>query len=299
MKKTVCVLMSTYNGENYLRRQIETIFSQDNIKVKLIIRDDESSDSTLDIINSYIEYGYDIELIKGKNVGPTESFLNLIYTVEDYDYYALADQDDVWYSNKLCIAANKLERYSGKPALYYSSVTLIDETEKIIDVQVDTKKATRDNVLFGFYATGCTIVYNLEFKKLILNYRPQKIYMHDAWLVTVACFFGKVVFDSESHIGYRQHSNNVVGMNKRRSLKNKILDFFITNKGRHSKVAAELLRGFSSCMQDKETVQLLSYASNCPKSLMACYGLLTSREMHSLHYSDKIKVVRQILFGVF
>lgn len=296
---TVCVLMSTYNGERFLYEQIGSIFRQKNVTVHLVVRDDGSVDDTVKVIESFIREGADIELIKGENLGPSESFLELIYTHRKYDYFALADQDDIWHDDKLCAAVDKMENSKNVPTLYYSSVTLVNSRGNKLPVQVSTEKATLENGIFGFYATGCTIVYNKKMADFVMRYRPKNIYMHDAWLLTVACYCGEIIFDKQSHIDYRQHESNVVGMAKKRSLNKKLRDFFLKNKGRHSKIAKELQNGFEDCISDKEIRMMLGYAAECPNSLTARLQLLKSNQFKMLPKQTMDAVGRQILFGVF
>ncbi|MBO4235914.1 MAG: glycosyltransferase, partial [Firmicutes bacterium] len=86
MKPTVSVLLSTYNGEKYIREMIDSILAQDDVSIKLIIRDDGSSDSTKDILK---EYGNKITVDFAKNAGVGISFMNLVYFAgEETDYYA-------------------------------------------------------------------------------------------------------------------------------------------------------------------------------------------------------------------
>ena len=226
MEKSVCILMSTYNGEKYIKEQIESIIGQKGVNVHLVVRDDGSSDRTVEVIKTYIDQGADIELIQGENVGPSESFLELIYMDKEYEYYALADQDDIWHKEKICSAVQKLKILDEQPSLYYSSVTLVDSYGKPLPIHASTEEATTDNGLFGFYATGCTIVYNKRMHELLMKYRPHNVFMHDAWLLTVACYCGRVVYDEQSYIDYRQHERNVIGMAKKRSYLKKASDFF-------------------------------------------------------------------------
>ena len=97
--KKVLVLMSTYNGGNYISAQIESILTQENIDVELLIRDDGSIDETINIINMISAKHTDrIRLIIGKNLGYEKSFLNLLFNAKNADFVAFADQDDVWDS---------------------------------------------------------------------------------------------------------------------------------------------------------------------------------------------------------
>lgn len=99
-KAHVTVLMSTYDGENFLRDQIESILNQEDVYVHLIVRDDGSKDRTINILEEYQSRGK-LEWYSGKNLGSARSFLNLVSKSPDNEYYAFSDQDDVWFSKKL------------------------------------------------------------------------------------------------------------------------------------------------------------------------------------------------------
>ena len=94
------VLMSTYNGEKYLKEQIESILNQEKVEVNILIRDDGSCDKTLKIIKE-LSKNPKISYYEGKNIGPAKSFMDLVNKSGDkFNYYAFADQDDIWMPNK-------------------------------------------------------------------------------------------------------------------------------------------------------------------------------------------------------
>lgn len=101
--KSVQVVMSTYNGEKYLKEQIDSILSQEGVDVRLYIRDDGSSDRTTDILASYQEHK-NVKIEKGNNLGFAKSFLTALDECDEADYYAFSDQDDVWEKDKLSTA---------------------------------------------------------------------------------------------------------------------------------------------------------------------------------------------------
>ena len=100
-KPSVCVLMSTYNGEQFIREQLESICSQNGVNVTLLIRDDGSKDNTLSILKSFEEKIPMRVITDGENLGPGNSFMELVYQAGDFDFYAFSDQDDIWKNNKL------------------------------------------------------------------------------------------------------------------------------------------------------------------------------------------------------
>ncbi len=208
---TVCVLMSTYNGEKYIREQIDSILNQRDVLVKLYIRDDGSKDNTLKIIEEYQKKYDNIKLAKGENIGYKKSFMFLTYNAPDADYYAYADQDDVWLSNKMIQAINMIkEGDQRKPVLYYSMMTQVDEKLKIMQEQ-QTPKIMQNKImsLFQNFAQGSTILFNAKLLEKVKSYHIEKEVSHDIWLPICALFLGEVVFDNNSYILYRRHNESV------------------------------------------------------------------------------------------
>lgn len=107
--ETVCVMMSTYNGEKFLERQIDSILDQKEVNIELIIRDDGSNDATCKIIQKYIEKHKNIQVYFGINLGYERSFFDLMLKAGEYKYYAFSDQDDVWDDFKLKKAIEKMQ----------------------------------------------------------------------------------------------------------------------------------------------------------------------------------------------
>ena len=207
--KEIQVLMSTYNGEKYLKEQLDSIFKQIDVKVRLLVRDDGSKDETLKILKQYD----DIEVVTGKNEGPTKSFLDLIELAGDYDYYAFADQDDVWDNNKLFVAISMLLELEG-PAVYSSDARIVDENLKFIKKETKSPVVTLGSAIVKNYVTGCTAVFNRELMVKLKKYKPNHAPFHDWWINLVCLSIGgKSIFDNTPHISYRQHGNNVVSGN--------------------------------------------------------------------------------------
>ena len=124
--KEVTILLSTYNGEKYLEEQLESITSQKGVSTKIIVRDDGSSDRTCDILDTWKEKSA-LTWYRGENIGPAQSFMDLLRNAGDACYYAFSDQDDFWLSDKMQTAVSKLESYDGRPALYFCQTELVDK----------------------------------------------------------------------------------------------------------------------------------------------------------------------------
>ena len=214
--KKVAVLMSTYNGGQYLREQIESVLTQEgDFELNIFVRDDGSSDTTCDILQ---EYQNKNKLIwyQGKNVGPANSFMDLIYYCGEYDFYVFADQDDVWDKNKINTAITKIENIE-TPALYFGNAKLVDKDLNDIKGYVYNNGAPNTNLYTLVCAgglLGCTMVLNKVLVDKIKNKQSaSQVIMHD-YYVAIVCvgLGGKIIYDDNSYMKYRQHGNNVVGV---------------------------------------------------------------------------------------
>ena len=215
----VVILMSTYNGEKYIKEQIDSILEQKDVEIQLIIRDDGSKDRTVNIIKEYIKTNANIILINDDeivNVGVKQSYFNLLsYALElNVKYFAFADQDDVWLDNKI-INGVKAVKGSNNPkgALYYSNKTFVDSSLKMIREENIRYYSDYFDVLWPSLASGCTMVFNREMVEYALKCYPELDCIHDSWMYRVAmCIGSDVFFGKQSCILYRQHDNNVCGM---------------------------------------------------------------------------------------
>jgi len=218
MKKIV-VLLSSYNGEKYIAQQIESVLNQKiNLSLSLLIRDDGSTDSTVNLINDYCQRFSNIRLIKGENVGLVASFFQLIeeafHSAETYDYFSLADQDDVWDLDKLAIAVNKIDNNENQniPMLYCSSSRPVNDTLQPIPKKTYKRKPLRYyNTMIQNSTPGHTYVFNRNLAELVCSPDPSKVYVHDSYILNVAVICGDVIYDPTMHTSYRQHSSNQLG----------------------------------------------------------------------------------------
>ena len=159
--KTVCVLLSTYNGEKYLREQIESLLSQIGVKIIIVARDDGSHDDTISILAEYEKKITYFHYLVGENVGPAQSFFMLMQQAPKADYYAFCDQDDVWDKDKLIIAVDMLEKESPvTPNMYYSNLRIVDQNLTFYRFSHEKPHIQKDRycVLTENMATGCTYV---------------------------------------------------------------------------------------------------------------------------------------------
>ena len=154
--------MATFNGEEYLNEQIESLLSQDYENFGILIRDDGSSDSTIRRLKHY-EKNKRIEVIFGENLGVTQCFFELMRESDPLaDYFSFCDQDDVWLPNKLTLAVDKLQAIDPViPAMYFSRLHVVDEQLNKIKLSFHPRRAIGiENAIVQNVATGCTIVLN-------------------------------------------------------------------------------------------------------------------------------------------
>ncbi len=210
---SVTVLMSTYNGDRYIREQIDSILNQKGVKVNLVVRDDGSKDSTLDILEEYKAKGL-LTYYTGGNLGPQRSFMHLLQNAADDEYYAFADQDDFWMEDKLQSAVESLQGHEDEPALYFCQTQLVDiHLNKIANVIINPNLTFGESLIYAC-ASGCTMVFSYKLKQIVTSVElPSKLPMHDIWLIlTNMAFNGYTYYDATPHILYRQHGDNEIGL---------------------------------------------------------------------------------------
>ena len=269
--RKVTIIMSTYNGEKYIEDQIDSIFKQSDVDIKLIIRDDGSTDLTREIISKKIIEYKSIEMyFDGNNIGACNSFLWLLEKSNDIDsdYYAFCDQDDIWAPNKLNAAIKMIEKEEqindSLPILYCSAVTFVDEDLNVIaNSFINTDQITFERSIFDNRAIGCTLVFNKRLIQKYLKYfngYEKYIVMHDWTLVLLAHLIGKVVYDNNSYIFYRQHSNNVVGgTNIKKSFVNKLYHFYTRDIQKQNNSRTKQLKFFQQRFKDNLSNEQYSF----------------------------------------
>lgn len=218
MKKRVLTLLSAFNGERFIERQIVSILEQETEhEVRLRVRDDGSSDRTCEIVEAVMQrYPGRIELQRGENIGPDASFFALLRDADGADYYALSDQDDVWLPEKLQVAVDALEEHRGVPALYAAVSTLVDgELKPFGTTRQKQRPFSMYNTIIQNICPGHTQVVNGELLALLKEpLDMSRIYAYDAWITNVAMLYGVLVFDPQPHVLYRQHDRNFMGYGK-------------------------------------------------------------------------------------
>lgn len=218
--KKVAILLCTYNGSKYIKKQIDSIISQTVNEWVIFASDDGSTDDTLEILNEYqIKLGSErFCIIKGPGKGFAWNFISLLESSGDeFDYYAFCDQDDEWMPEKLAAGISNLNGYSQElPSLYCSRTQLVDENNNDIGLSpLFEKPPSFKNALIQSIAGGNTMMLNRQARKLIIKTpRYDRVISHDWWVyIIITAVGGKVFYDPIPNIKYRQHTGNIVGSN--------------------------------------------------------------------------------------
>ncbi len=216
------ILLAVYNGERFLKEQIDSILKQTYKDWKLLIYDDASLDDSLKIIKSYgVLHKDKIRYISSKkNCGSASSAFSKLMELSKAEYVCFCDQDDVWDKDKLKVSMNAMKDLESKnkeiPILIHTDLFVVDEKLNIINrsmfkaqhFKLKEKKINR--LMVQNNITGCTMLINRRLIS-VCGRIPKKAIMHDWWLGLVAAAFGKIKLLKVQTVYYRQHENNVVG----------------------------------------------------------------------------------------
>ena len=221
----ITIIMAVYNGQEYIREQLESLKDQTYTEWRLVIRDDRSSDKTAEIVKKFSDE-VEQEVIFKVNEKPSGSAKNnfalLINDAKESDYVMFCDQDDIWKKDKIEITFNKMkqaeERYGRDfPLLVHGDVEVIDENGNInADSMFEMSHINADSklpqILIQNHVTGCTMMCNKKLIAGISEYASSEyIIMHDYLAALYASVFGKIEVIKKPLLSYRQHSGNCVG----------------------------------------------------------------------------------------
>ncbi len=212
--KRLQILLSTYNGEAYLREQLESYLTMERFQeCCVLIRDDGSTDATQEILREY-EKRPDFRIVYGENIGIIRSYSWLMENSDDgCEYFALSDQDDVWMKQKVAAAMDALDRYPREEKLLFASISrLVDENLNGIGFsQEPVKGMSYYNAMVQNVLPGHTQVFNKALRDSVLSHDCSEAHAIDWWLYLVASAVGRIAFCPEYTVLHRQHGCNAVG----------------------------------------------------------------------------------------
>lgn len=212
------ILMATYNGEKYLSEQIDSIITQTYQGWNLLIRDDGSTDRTMEIIENYQKKDARIKILKDNkgNLGIVKNFEELL-KISKAKLIMFSDQDDIWKKEKILRYLERLEKikeFKNEKIMIHSNSNLYREKNKKLDLFISDRflEQKLGNVFFNFFVQGATIMITKSLKEFILPF-PKEAYIHDRYIHLLTDIFFKRIFINEPLMDYRQHENNQIGGN--------------------------------------------------------------------------------------
>jgi len=215
---SIAILLCTMQGQCYLREQLDSIVKQTHSNWAIWVSDDGSDDDTHVILNEYqTKLGESrFTIHSGPSDGFVANFLSLACKASiTADYYAFADQDDIWESDKLTRALQWLQTVPNHlPALYCGRTRIVDSNNQDIGFSpLFTRPPTFTNALVQSLAGGNTMMFNNAARRFLRRAGPDvKVVAHDWWVyMVVAGCGGRIFYDPVPKVRYRQHDNNLVG----------------------------------------------------------------------------------------
>jgi glycosyltransferase involved in cell wall biosynthesis len=213
----IAVVMTTYNGESYLEQQIESILSQSLSPDTLIVCDDRSTDSTVEILDKYQRQGKLTYVVNAEQLGLIENFKKAVSLAPQDAYVALSDQDDQWLPDKLEQSARILLEIEdpGLPCMVYTDLMLVDETDRVLnqsfrnELGQDRYHHNLQTLLFGNFVNGCTVLMNPVLRARFAEIPGDIRLNHDGWMALQAYAFGKAQELKIPLVRYRKHNTNV------------------------------------------------------------------------------------------
>ena len=242
----VAILLASYNGEKYIAQQLQSIMDQTYQNFMCYVRDDGSSDGTVEIVKSFVKKDPDhftLVSTSSDKHGSKYNFFELIQYYKQFcneDYVMFSDQDDIWEADKVKEEAARIEE-SPDPTLVFCGQEIVNEN--LVPVQTSVHSNMKDynknpnSLTYRNVAAGCTICVNRELLlKAFSDITPDQFVMHDLWLMLVAAYLGKIIYIDKPLMKYRQHGNNVLG----------------ADNNNYAGKAQKYLRNFRKSMHDRK-----------------------------------------------
>lgn len=299
--KTVIVVISAYNGAKHIERQLDSIFEQVGVDVQVLVRDDCSKDNTVEVVQEYAQNHPQnkIEIIKGENVGFAKSFWLGLSMCRDADYYAFADQDDVWKPNKLIRCINVMQEADKVPQLAYCKMQRSDVQLNRLDEQVEVLKPeqlTKKLTLIKTYNYGAATIINKSAKELVCRVWPEVDDLpHDMWVGTLCYWFGKVYFVDEELYYWIRYDTSVTGEGTKGTAIQYRLKKTLQKKS-YPNISTAMLEAYSDLLQSEDRT-FLKKASDYKKVFKNKISLLFDPAFKRLTFSGTLALKLGILLN--
>lgn len=202
----ISVAMASYNGEKYIRTQIQSVLDNLGREDEIVISDDGSDDQTIEIIQSFQDDR--IHLLHGPKEGVNKNFEHALKHCQG-DYIFLCDQDDLWYPNKV---SKMMKIFKSQDfVLIEHDAKVIDSNGNIMFPSFFQHRKVRKGIIKNFLRNtyhGCLIAFSSELKSEIFPI-PKNGCLHDQWIGLIAEMNGRTCFYNKVLMEYKRHGDNV------------------------------------------------------------------------------------------
>lgn len=304
------ILMATYNGAEYLEKQLDSILNQSYRAWELIIRDDHSTDGTSHIINTYVEKDKRIKYIQYGSVhgSACRNFSQLFdWAYENNKSYVLfADQDDIWLAHKLerslaGLLKNESVYGTDCPLLCYSNLTFIDEQDHRIEARLPLPPHLSLQVLINEnYAWGCTMILNRAAIQKI-KHIPAESVNHDYYAALVVGSFGKNILINEDLILYRQHQKNVSGNVNKMTFRSRFNRYFHDTEYmlkplvNNYRLVQSFFDRYHDELHDQQVKMISSFLHQYQKSFLALFRVMRRHHIFKIGFGKNIVYLYTLL----
>ncbi len=289
------VLMSSYNGEKYVGEQIESILNQKQVRIHLFVRDDGSTDDTINIIERYQSRYGNIHLIRGENVGIHDSFRMLIEACEGSSFIAFSDQDDIWDYDKIITAIQIMKEY--KAHFYSSAARLVDQYNQPLNISTSCASKydyymNGNSIVLTPGAQGCTMVLTSNLYNYLRGLAIPSDYGHDTWIPIISYYLCPCIYDSEERMNYRQHNNSWTG-NRKKKINHYFKEavFFWKGMKRYSPLAKVVYSEIHPFLEERDCSILKSLFEHC--------GFVSKLKIINRYHLGKYGFFENILFKIY
>jgi glycosyltransferase involved in cell wall biosynthesis len=302
MSPLISIVMATYNGEKYLREQVDSLLAQGYPSLEFIFVDDASTDGTLAILQEYALLDSRIHLfVNPLNKGLLATFERGIRESKG-DLIALSDQDDVWMSEKISLLATAI----GEHSMIYADSALTNSegqvTGKFSDRNHLSDYPSALNYVFGTKAMGHAMLFKREITDIAL---PFPGYVgHDYILGFAAAALNGVAYFPATLVNYRQHSSNTVGADLSKGKKN-----YTTREERNDRIVKRLTLLAQRCPEGSSYRDILGrlaedFASSSLRARFSRFLCVAKHHRAMLTYKGKSELGSflysfKLLFSIF
>lgn len=298
----VVVIISSYNGEKHIQKQLDSICKQKNVNISIYIRDDHSLDRTIKVIEKYKEKNRKVPIYieQGEdNLGYAKSFWTALKNAPEADYYAFADQDDIWKPEKLQKSIDIMTAEPDIPQLSYCKMQRSDEKLRRLNEQIEVMKPeelSKKRVLIKTYNYGAATVINSQARKLICRCWPKiEDLPHDMWFGAICYWFGKVYYVDEELYYWIRYNTSVTGEGTKKTGIIYRIKKSLAGKS-YPNICQDILNNYSDLIEI-EDLDFLRYAVYYKSNFKYKCKLLSDRGFKRTSVSGTIALKLGILFN--